>query len=138
MNAEQRAALARLADELIPAADGMPSASQAGVAGELLDEVLRLRPDVAEPLGAVLDRLGSLEAGVAIAGLRDGDPDGFFVLTEVVAGGYFLSPEVRRSIGYPGQQAVPIVPEEPPDYEQDDLLASVVARGRIFRPTPDR
>ncbi len=138
MNAGQRAALARLADELIPAAGGLPSASQAGVAGELLDEVLRLRPDFADLLGAVVDRLGSLEPGVAIARLRDGDPDGFFVLTEVVAGGYFLSPEVRRSVGYPGQQAVPILPEEPPDYEQDDLLATVVARGPIYRPTPDR
>ena len=52
------------------------------------------------------------------------------------AGAYFLNPEVRQAIGYPGQQAVPIVPEDPPDYEQDGLLASVIARGLIYRPTP--
>jgi len=53
-----------------------------------------------------------------------------------VAGAYFLNPEVRQAVGYPGQQAAPIVPEDPPDYEQDGLLASVIARGLIYRPTP--
>ena len=133
---EQRATLARLGDELIPAADGMPSASAAGVAGPWLDEVLRLRPDFRLPLAAVLDRFASIDADVAIANLQAYDPNGFFVLTEVVAGGYFLNPLVRDAVGYPGQESVPIVAEDPPDYEQDGLLASVVARGPIYRPTP--
>jgi hypothetical protein len=133
---EHRATLARLGDELIPAADGMPSASAAGVASPLLDEVLRLRPDFRPTLIAVLDRFASIDAGVAIANLQASDPNGFFVLTEVVAGGYFLNPEVRDALGYPGQESVPIVAEDPPDYEQDGLLASVVARGPIYRPTP--
>jgi len=133
---EQRATLARLGDELIPAADGMPSASAAGVAGLWLDEVLRLRPDFRLPLAAVLDRFASIDADVAIANLQASDPNGFFVLTEVVAGGYFLNPLVRDAVGYPGQESVPIVAEDPPDYEQDGLLASVVARGPIYRPTP--
>jgi len=30
---------------------------------------------------------------------------------------------------------VSIVPEDPPDYEQDGLLASVIVRGPIYRPT---
>jgi len=133
---EQRATLARLGDELIPAADGMLSASAAGVAGPWLDEVLRLRPDFRLPLAAVLDRFASIDADVAIANLQASDPNGFFVLTEVVAGGYFLNPLVRDAVGYPGQESVPIVAEDPPDYEQDGLLASVVARGPIYRPTP--
>jgi hypothetical protein len=33
---------------------------------------------------------------------------------------------------------VAIVPEQPPDYEQDGLIASVIARGPIYRPTPGR
>jgi hypothetical protein len=60
------------------------------------------------------------------------------VLAEVVAGAYFLNPEVRKAVGYGGQLQVPIVAEDPPDYEQDGLLASVVARGPIYRPTPGR
>lgn len=131
-----RTTLGRLADALIPPGDGMPSASQAGVAGRWLDEVIRLRPDFGPLLAGILERFTTIDADVAIASLQASDPDGFPVLTEVVAGGYFLNPEVRRAIGYPGQQSVPIVPEDPPDYERDGLLAPVVARGPIYRPTP--
>src|SRR6185369_12385161 len=49
--------LAKLADALIPAADGFPSASAVGVAGELLDKVLSNRPDLARPLKSALGRL---------------------------------------------------------------------------------
>src|SRR5260370_21145730 len=52
----RREVLAALADLLIPSADGMPSASEAGTAGRWLDEVLQLRPDFGPPLAAVLDR----------------------------------------------------------------------------------
>jgi len=135
-DAERRAVLAAVADVLIPMGDGMPSASQAGAAGRWLDEVLRLRPDFGPPLAAVLDGMKGADPVAAVERLRAEDPAGFGVLAEVVAGGYFLNPEVRSSIGYPGQQSVPIEHEEPPDYEQDGLIASVIARGPIYRPTP--
>ena len=134
----RRAALEAVANLLIPSGDGMPSASEAGVAGRWLDEVLRLRPDFGPPLAAVLDGLIGTDPEVALARLRSTDPAGFGVLAEVVAGGYFLNPKVRSAINYPGQQSVAIVPEQPPDYEQDGLIASVIARGPIYRPTPSR
>jgi hypothetical protein len=132
----RREALAAVADLLIPSGDGMPSASEAGVTGRWLDEVLKLRPDFGPPLAAVLDGLKGTDPEAALARLRSSDPAGFGVLTEVVAGGYFLNPKVRSAIAYPGQQSVAIVPEQPPDYEQDGLIASVIARGPIYRPTP--
>ena len=133
-----RAVLGAMADVLIPSGDGMPSASQAGVAGRWLDEVLRVRPDFGPPLAAVIERARGSAAAAAVADLRGKDPAGFGVFAEVVAGAYFLNPEVRKAIGYAGQQKVPIVAEEPPDYEQDGLIASVKARGPIYRPTPHR
>ena len=133
---EQRAILAGLADVLIPAGDGLPSASQSNVADRWLDEVLVALPEVDVPLTALLDRLRGVNSGVAVQALQTEDPLGFDLLCTVVAGAYFLNPEVRQAIGYPGQLAVPIVPEDPPDYEQDGLLASVIARGPIYRPTP--
>ncbi len=132
----RRGVLAAVADVLIPKGDRMPSASEAGVAARWLDEVLRLRPDFGPPLASVLDRVNGLEPAASVARLRQEDPAGFGVLAEVVAGGYFLNPEVRSAIGYPGQQSVPIAQEEPPEYEQDGLIASVIARGRVYRPTP--
>jgi hypothetical protein len=135
-DAGRRAVLAAAGDVLIPKGDGMPSASEAGVAMRWLDEVLRLRPDFGPQLAAVLDRIKGADLAAAMERLRAEDPAGFAVLAEVVAGGYFLNPEVRSSIGYPGQQSVPIEHEEPPDYEQDGLIASVIARGPVYRPTP--
>jgi hypothetical protein len=135
-DADRRQVLAAVADVLIPKGDGNPSASEAGVAERWLDEVLRLRPDFGPPLAAVLDGMKGVDPAAAVAGLRADDPGGFGVLAEVVAGGYFLNPEVRSAIGYPGQQSVPIQHEQPPDYEQDGLIASVIARGRVYRPTP--
>jgi hypothetical protein len=135
-DAARRAVLAAIADVLIPKGDGMPSASDAGVAARWLDEVLRLRPDFGPPLATVLDGVKGVDPAAAVARLRAEDPAGFGVLAEVVAGGYFLNPEVRKAIGYPGQQSVPIQHEDPPDYEQDGLIASVISRGRVYRPTP--
>lgn len=132
----ERALLGGMADLLIPSGEGMPSASEAGVTGKWLDEVFRVRPDFRPALLAVIERARDADPADAIAKLRSSDPAGFGVLAEVVAGAYFLNPEVRKAIRYGGQQSVPIVTEDPPDYERDGLLASVVARGPIYRPTP--
>ena len=69
--------------------------------------------------------------------LRDTDPEGWGVLTAVVPGAYFLNPAIREAIGYPGVEARPIDPDAPPDYLEDGLLDSVIARGPVYRPTPD-
>jgi hypothetical protein len=131
-----RELLGALADELIPAGSGMPSASAAGVAGEYLDAVLEARPDLEAPLARALESVEGLAAGEAIAKLRDTDPEGWGVLTAVVPGAYFLNPSIREAIGYPGVERRPIDPDEPPDYLQDGLLDSVIARGPVYRPTP--
>jgi hypothetical protein len=135
-DAGRRAVLAAVGDLLIPKGDGMPSASEAGVAMRWLDEVLRLRPDFGPQLAAVLERLKGADLAAAVDRLRAEDPAGFGVLAEVVAGGYFLNPQVRSAIGYPGQESVPIEHEQPADYERDGLIASVIARGPVYRPTP--
>src|ERR1700687_2881836 len=95
-DSEHRATLALLADVLIPAGadQDLPSASQAGVAAGLLDEVLTALPEVAEPLSALLEALRGSEPSEAIARLQTSDPAGFDLLCNVVAGAYFLNPDV--------------------------------------------
>jgi hypothetical protein len=56
------------------------------------------------------------------------------VFGEVVAGAYFMNPQVRQAIGYHGQTPLPIPPDA--DYLADGLLESVIRRGPIYRPTP--
>jgi hypothetical protein len=128
--------LAGLADVLIPAGTDLPSASQAGVAEEGLDSVLAARPDLIDPLRALLVQVAGQTPARAVASLQNDHPAQFGLLGELVAGAYFLNPQVRASIGYEGQSPRPIAEE--PDYLEDGLLESVIGRGPIYRPTPGR
>jgi hypothetical protein len=130
----QRAVLAGLADVLIPAGDGMPSASAAAVAAEGLDQVLAAVPSLATSLADVLARAKGHEPSEVVASLGRTDPAAYGVLTEVVTAAYFMNPDVRQAVGYTGQGASPIDPRV--DYMEDGLLESVIKRGRIYRPTP--
>src|SRR5262245_40527575 len=131
---EQRNTLAALADVLIPAGDGCPSASSAEVAGQWLDQVLIACPDLLAGLMDVLQKTEGQDPQAAVERLRAHDAAALSVLAEVVCGAYFLNPEVRRAIGYDGQGPRPIDPR--PDYMEDGLLESVIRRGPVYRPTP--
>jgi hypothetical protein len=134
LTAAERARLAVLADILIPAGDGFPSASAAGAAAAGLDSVLELRPDLAAGLRQLLHRSDTVDPGTFVAALRNQDPSAFQLLGETVASAYFLHPDVRRRLNYTGQGPKPIDPTPHPG--DDDLLRAVVARGPIYRPTP--
>jgi len=136
IDAELRSVFAGLADVLIPAGDAMPSAGEVALERGALDAVLAVRPDVADGLAALLEGARGAEPSAEVERLRAKDEEGFQLLTTVVAGGYFLDEGVREAIGYRGQEAVPIEHLDPPDYERDGLLASVVERGPVYRPTP--
>jgi hypothetical protein len=131
----QRAQLGAIADELIPAGGGMPSASEAGVSGQYLDDVLTSLPDLRDALDTTLAAVDGLEPAEAIAVLRQ-DPAGWGVLTAVVPAAYFMNPAIREAIGYPGLERRPIDVDAEPDYLADGLLDSVIARGPVYRPTP--
>jgi hypothetical protein len=130
----ERALFAALADQMIPAGDGHPSASDAGVAGEGLDAVLTARPDLIDGLKSVLQTAQGREPAAVVADLRAHDPAAFGILAEVVPGAYFMNPVVQQAIGYLGQTPRPIDPH--PDYLDDGLLDSVIRRGPVYRPTP--
>ena len=129
----RRATLAGLADVLIPAGGGMPSASAAGVAGRWLDEFLAARPELGEQLVRILDAAAARDPADVIRSLaQDSDGADFAVLSTVVPGAYYLDPAIRARLGYPGQEAVPI-PEPSLDAGDEELLQSVIDRGPIFR-----
>jgi hypothetical protein len=133
---ELRTTLAGLADVIIPPGDEMPSGGEVLIERGQLDAVLGMRPDLAEGLRLLLERARGAEPATEVDRLRAEDDAAFQLLATVVAGGYFLDEGVREALGYPGQEAIPIVHSDPPDYERDGLLAAVVERGPIYRPTP--
>ena len=82
----------------------------------------------------MLDSCGGEDAATAVARLQAEDEAAFDVLATAVAGAYFLSPDVCRRLNYPGQRSVP-VDDAAPDPDFDALVADVVERGPIYRPT---
>jgi len=120
-----------LADQLIPGEDGMPSASEAGATGRWLEAVLAARPDLRTPLEGLATSTAGLTPEEAIATLPERDPAGWTALTSAIVAAYYFNPEVCERIGYAGQRALPM---GAPDHE--GFLASVVARGPVYRPTP--
>lgn len=132
-----RARLDAVADQLIPAADGMPTASAVGVGGRQLDTVLAARPDLLDGLRRALEAAGGVDDAIGwLDALRADDPSAHDALVTVVVGGYYLHPEVRRRLGYPGQVGEPVRVDRYPDYAEEGLLERVYARGPIYRPTP--
>ena len=126
--------LAELADVLIPAGEGFPSASAANVTGDGLNQVLAVRPDLGDGIKKLIAVARGRVPTEIVAEWQAKDPSSFDLLAELVAGAYFLNPQVRASLGYDGQTARPI--DSRPDYLDDGLLQSVIDRGPIYRPTP--
>ena len=132
-----RERLTQVADGLIPEGDGMPAPSSVDIGGRQLDVVLGSRPDLAGDLrgalaagGDVQDPIGWLEA------LRAEDAAGYEALVTVVVAGYYMHPDVKRLLHYPGQVPAPVSVDGFPDYVKAGLLERVYERGPIYRPTP--
>jgi choline dehydrogenase-like flavoprotein len=111
----ERARLAAIGDAMIPPVDDLPGAGTLVVEADLLDRVLNVRPDLLAPLRRVLGD----DAGAA--GLAR-DPEAWMAVVTAVAGGYHLHPKVRARIGYEGQVAAQVRPENYPAYVAEGLL----------------
>jgi hypothetical protein len=134
-----RRALEIVGDYLIPAAHGMPAASEMLVGTSQLDVVLSSRPDLAPHLERALGDAVIDEVAGFVSGLRDDDPEGYDAVTLAVVAGYYMHPRVHELIGYPGQ--VPKDAQRLGEHEiyQEglmDLAQKVIDRGPIYRPTP--
>jgi hypothetical protein len=111
----ERARLAAIGDRMIPPMDDLPGAGTLVIEADLLDRVLNVRPDVLAPLLRVL---GDDEGAAWLAH----DPEAWMAVVTAVAGGYYLHPKVRERIGYEGQVAAQVRPENYPAYVAEGLL----------------
>lgn len=135
----RRARFAELADVLIPAEAPMPAASAVGAPGRGLDLVLRARPDLDGLLRAAVSHPSGPSgqpAADAVADLAAAGGDIWLALTVAVSAAYYSDPQVRKLIGYPGQDARRVDPFEYTRYVADGLLDGVIARGPCFQVPP--
>ena len=128
----RRATFAALAEHLIPAAHGMPSAG-AVVGDARLRFVLVARPDLAGPLHAALRAELGDDPAARLAVLEREEPDRHGALLLVVVGGYYTDRDVRQRLGYPGQMAKELQSWKYPGYLEEGLIDEVLARGPIWR-----
>lgn len=133
MTRAERETFAGLADVLLPGEEGMPSPSEIGVEGRWLDRALRARPDLEPELGRVLAAADGQDPAREIERLYRDDRAGFDVLALLASGAYFMSPKVRKRIGYPGQPANPLYPDEADWDLRGAILEPVMRRGPIYR-----
>ena len=131
------ARLEELADVMLPAAHGMPSASEVEAVTSHLEEVLGWRDDLRQPL---IDALAALDPATftveRLSAFLAEDVGSYTALTTVVAACYYLSPVVRDTIGYPGQVAKTYDPFAYTEWVAEGLLDPVVERGPIWREAP--
>ncbi|MCV7226962.1 hypothetical protein [Mycolicibacterium komossense] len=129
------AALLRVADCLIPASGANPKASDAEQYTSYLQLALAARADVFD---AIVDGATSLadtpEDGLwdALKKMSAEDAITFDPLSAVVAGAYFMTPQVMKLIGYPGQHRDPAPVELAADEIGSGILDPVLERGFIY------
>lgn len=117
---EEHERLSALAEVLIPPAPNRPTTREAGVGDVLAKSVLAARPDIGPALRRALALPG--DPAEALASLTTTDPAARTALELTVAGGYYMSAQVRQAIGYSGQQARPVTPDFYPTYIEEGLL----------------
>lgn len=131
IDAEARATLSAIADALIPAAHGMPSAAEV-VTDDRLRFALNARPDLLPPvLAALRPDLGEVPARLETLG-RD-EPANLGALQLVIVGAYYTDKRVRELIGYPGQMAIEVKSWLYPAYLEEGLIDAMLARGPVWR-----
>jgi hypothetical protein len=128
----ERASLAAVADLLIPAAHGMPSAADV-LTDDRLRFVLTARPDLVEPLRTALRAELGDDVGARLDRLASEEPAILYALQLVIVGGYYTDKRVRELIDYPGQMALELRSWEVPAYVDEGLIDTVLARGAVWR-----
>ncbi len=132
LDASERATFRAVADRLIPAASGMPSAA-AVVTDDRLRFVLNARPDLIDSLRAALRAELGGDVAARLDALAADDPGALGALQLAIVAGYYTDREVRGLIGYPGQAALELRSWEYPAYLEEGLIDAVLARGPMWR-----
>ena len=131
LDAPQRRSLAALARVMIPGGAGQPGAEALALHEGPATHVLAIDPTRLEPLVRFLAGAGDVATLAEVETLARADPEGFEALSVVLANAYFMHPETRAAIGYPGQEAR----DSSVGLSEEDLalVARVSARGPIWR-----
>lgn len=137
LTAQQVDTLHAMAEWFMPAVEGYPSNDDADPDGSVLllalDQLRPLLPAIAaaldcaarEGVTSYLQRIDATEA------------DTYELLRTLLIGRYLMCRPVWDVLGYTGRRPSPIQLAEYENEFTDGILEPVLARGKIFRPTPN-
>ncbi len=140
LNADELTALLRVADCLIPESGPNPKPSDAEQYPAYLQLALAARADVIDTVVAGAVKLADVpddELWAALKQLWAEDKSTFDPMSSVVAGAYFMTPQVKALIGYPGQHRDPAPLDQAAEELGNGLMDPVLERGSIYVPTSD-
>lgn len=132
---EELAALLRVADCLIPASGPNPKASDAEQYVSYLQLALAARADVFDAVVTGAVKLADVPDDGLWAALKQmwsEDKFTFDPMSSVLAGAYFMTPQVKELIGYPGQHRDPAPLDQAANEIGTGILDPVLERGSIY------
>ncbi len=131
----ENTALLRIADTLIPESGPNPKASDASEFGAYLQLALAARADVFDAVLKAVQELAGVADEDLYGALKQMSADDKFTfdpLSSIVAGAYFMTPQVKDLIGYPGQRRDPAGLEDAANELGTGILEPVLERGFIY------
>jgi hypothetical protein len=129
------ATLLRIADCLIPADGPNPKASDVVDYTSYLQLALGARTDVFSAVIGGVEKLADVsetELWEALKQMSVDDTFTFDPLSSILAGAYFMTPQVKELIGYPGQHRDPAPLEQAADELATGILDPVLERGHFY------
>jgi hypothetical protein len=127
--------LLRIADTLIPAAGPNPKASDVQEFLPYLHLALAARADVFNAVIKAVNDLADVDNNdlrEALKRMWADDKFAFDPLSSIIAGAYFMTPQVKELIGYPGQHRDPAGLEDAANELETGILDPVIERGPIY------
>ncbi|MFT5116269.1 MAG: hypothetical protein ACI8P9_005635 [Parasphingorhabdus sp.] len=134
LDSAQRQLFAELANVILPGGSGQPAARDIDIANQPLDSTLRSRPDLEPVLIARLQnyyKAKSVGAEEYILSLEEAE---LRQLMLIVCATYYMNPIVKQSIGYNGQQAIPLGRG---GFGAEELVMEMMEKPKIFRRAND-
>ncbi|MBL1110869.1 hypothetical protein JK364_00335 [Streptomyces sp. 110] len=137
LSPEQNATLLELAAALIPAGEREPAADAVLADGIWLGRAFAAEPSLVSAVARACDQARGLDPHNALRRLTEEHPADAQALTTLLSGAYYMVPQVREAIGYPGQVPRPASLTEAVDDLDEELIGPMLASGPRYRPTPD-
>ncbi|MFC9556837.1 hypothetical protein ACFTWF_39120 [Rhodococcus sp. NPDC056960] len=130
-----RTGAARIADLWFPGSARSPRLTALPGYDALLSRALQVDPALSEAFIQVAELAAGVDDLTAevIADWPEELAEAAFYFLSCT---YYMAPEARQAVGYPGQARTPSSEATPDQMLDDDLLAAVLALGPTYVPTP--